>query len=88
MPTERFKIMWLERARKQFLKIPEDYQVKIAESVSKLADWPNRRLDIKALQGRPGYRLRVGKYRVIFEAFNALRVLEIEEVKKRDERTY
>ena len=36
-----------------------------------------------------GYRLRVGNYRVLFDyAGGATRIVSIEEVRKRDERTY
>jgi mRNA interferase RelE/StbE len=35
-----------------------------------------------------GYRLRVGIYRVFFDFDGAVRIVSIEEVKKRDERTY
>jgi mRNA-degrading endonuclease RelE of RelBE toxin-antitoxin system len=35
-----------------------------------------------------GYRLRVGNYRVFFDFDGAVRIVSIEEVKKRDERTY
>ena len=42
--------------------------------------------NIKKLRNRRGYRLRVGKWRVFFS--DSLTILYIEEVKKRDERTY
>ncbi|WP_436407202.1 type II toxin-antitoxin system RelE family toxin [Burkholderia diffusa] len=35
-----------------------------------------------------GYRLRVGNYRVLFNWDGEIKVVEVEEVKKRDERTY
>ncbi len=35
-----------------------------------------------------GYRLRVGKWRILFEAQDRIRVIMIQEVKKRDEQTY
>jgi mRNA-degrading endonuclease RelE of RelBE toxin-antitoxin system len=35
-----------------------------------------------------GYRLRVGDFRVFFEFDGAIRVVTIEEVRKRDEQTY
>ena len=47
-----------------------------------ITDWPNK----KKLKDRQGYRLRVGRWRVIFT--NSLTILCIEEVKKRGERTY
>lgn len=34
------------------------------------------------------YRLRVGNYRVLFEFDGTIKLILIEEVKKRDERTY
>jgi len=46
-------------------------------------------LDVKELRGHEyGYRLRVGRYRVLFDFDNGIRVIAIQEVKKRDERTY
>ena len=45
--------------------------------------------NIKALSNHAhGYRLRVGSYRVFFDFDGAVRIVSIEEVKKRDERTY
>ena len=45
--------------------------------------------NVKSLVNRPEYRLRVGRYRVIFTVSEGGAVIEyIEEVKKRDERTY
>ena len=35
-----------------------------------------------------GYRLRVGNYRVLFDFDGAVRIVSIEDVRKRDERTY
>ena len=34
------------------------------------------------------YRLRVGRYRVLFNYADVVKIIEIQEVKKRDERTY
>lgn len=45
--------------------------------------------NIKALSNhRYGYRLRVGNYRVMFDWDGAIKIVNIEEVKKRDEHTY
>ena len=39
--------------------------------------------------GKPGYRLRVGRYRVLFTIHAGIPlVVRIEEVKKRNEHTY
>ncbi len=55
-----------------------------------VASWPNCPGDIKRLQGRDDYRLRVGDYRVIFEIDQSGRpiILTIMQVEKRNERTY
>ena len=45
--------------------------------------------NVKALAHHEyGYRLRVGNYRVLFDWDGAIKVVDIEEVRKRDERTY
>ncbi len=50
--------------------------------------WPHVE-QVKTLVGKPGYRLRVGRYRVLFTIHAGIPlVVRIEEVKKRDEHTY
>ncbi|PRP61532.1 cytotoxic translational repressor of toxin-antitoxin stability system, partial [Bacillus halotolerans] len=45
--------------------------------------------DVKKLQNREGYRLRVGQYRVFFDVNQGkINIITIEEVKKRDSKTY
>ncbi len=45
--------------------------------------------DIKPLaRHQYQYRLRVGRYRVLFDVETGLQVVSVEEVRKRDERTY
>lgn len=45
--------------------------------------------NVKALTNhRHGYRLRIGNYRVLFNWDGAIKVVEIEEVRKRDEHAY
>lgn len=72
---------------KQLKRLPQQYQEQIVLAVRDLRSWPNCQ-NVKALKNLPGYRLRVGRYRVLFDVENDLRIIEIEEVKKRDERTY
>lgn len=45
--------------------------------------------NVKALADHAyGYRLRVGSYRVLFDYDGAIRIVAIQEVRKRNERTY
>jgi mRNA interferase RelE/StbE len=82
-----YSIEWTRRALKQLKRIQHQRQKQIVIAVRGLANWPDCR-NVKALQGRPGYRLRVGRYRVLFDVEEDLRIIEVEEVRKRDERTY
>ena len=82
------RIEWTAKARKQVMKIHRVMMEAVIVAVRELANWPDCR-NVKALKGRDGYRLRVGRYRVLFTVHEgAVRIIRIEEVKKRDERTY
>lgn len=81
-------IEWTTRALRQARKLPPVEQSNIADAVEALRDWPNVE-QVKALKGKPGYRLRVGRYRVLFTVYAGIPlIVRIEEVKKRDEHTY
>ena len=71
-------------------KIPKQYRESIHDCVDQLAIFPKcERLDISELKNHHyGYRLRVGRYRVIFDYEDVIKIIKIQEVKKRDERTY
>jgi len=58
--------------------------------VDQLGTFPKcERLDITELKNHPyGYRMRVGRYRVLFDYAKVIKIIKIQEVKKRDERTY
>jgi mRNA-degrading endonuclease RelE of RelBE toxin-antitoxin system len=82
-------INWQPKALRQLRKIEAQAGAQIRSAVStELVDLAQAR-NIKALTNHQyGYRLRVGNYRVFFEFEGSIRIVTIEEVKKRDERTY
>jgi len=82
-------INWTKKARKQLAPIPRHDVERIIEAVESLAKWPDVP-HVTALSGRDDYRLRVGRYRVLFTVTpsGGVTVILIEEVKKRDEHTY
>jgi mRNA interferase RelE/StbE len=82
-----YSIEWTRQALKQLKRIQQQRQKQIVLAVRELQNWPDCQ-NIKSLKNRSGYRLRVGRYRVLFDVEDDLRIIEIEEVKKRDERTY
>lgn len=76
------------RALKQLRKIPVVTSREIFRECRKLENFPQCS-GIKALENHEyQYRLRVGSFRVFFNFDGAVHVVSIEEVKKRDDRTY
>ena len=63
------------RAQEQIARLSTQAQNRLESSLKALADDPRPR-GIKSLQGRSGYCLRVGNYRVIYEVDDARTVTE------------
>ncbi|MDH2235408.1 type II toxin-antitoxin system RelE/ParE family toxin [Pigmentiphaga sp. GD03639] len=84
-----YTINWMKKARKQLATVgTQKAREAIVDAVSTLVDLPNAQ-NVKALtKHQCGYRLRVGKYRVLFDADHEIRIVEVQEVKKRDDQTY
>lgn len=82
------RIAWTLKAVRQLGKLPQHDNAAIRDAVNGLADFPNS-AHIKRLTNHEyPYRLRVGRYRIFFDFDGTIQVITIEEVKKRDERTY
>ena len=78
----KWEIVYEKPAQKYLAKLEQKEQERIKSEVDKLEDGPYNRkdLDIKMLKGQSGWRLRVGKYRVIFVIYRfkiRISVLEI-----------
>jgi mRNA-degrading endonuclease RelE of RelBE toxin-antitoxin system len=84
-----YEIEWQPKAYRQLKKIKErDTLSAIKDAVLELAHWPDCR-NIKAMTNHEsGYRLRIGAWRILFDVQDRIRVILIQEVKKRNERTY
>ncbi|MBU1406056.1 MAG: type II toxin-antitoxin system RelE/ParE family toxin [Proteobacteria bacterium] len=84
-----YEIQWKAKAMKQLARIrSQETRDAIYASVQSLQGFPEV-LQVKKLKNHEhSYRLRVGRYRVFFEADGEVRIIRIEEVKKRDDRTY
>lgn len=82
-------INWTTKAVKQLSKLPGQQNKAVRAAVSsELVDLAQARNVKKLTNHAYGYRLRVGNYRVFFEFDGSVRIVTIEEVKKRDEQTY
>jgi mRNA interferase RelE/StbE len=81
-------IKWTPKATKQVRKLDKQHARQVVVAVGELTNMPACQ-NVKALTNHEyQYRLRVGNYRVFFNFDGAVRIVSIEEVKKRDERTY
>ena len=82
------KIEWKRRALKQITTLPDTDRKRIIIAVRGLYNFPNVQ-NVKALTNHQyDYRLRVGRYRVLFNHDEVIKIISIEEVKKRDGNTY
>jgi mRNA interferase RelE/StbE len=61
-----YKISILRKAQKQLAKIPTSDYKKVKQAILNLTHDP-RPPGSKKLKGRPGWRIRQGDYRVIYE---------------------
>jgi mRNA-degrading endonuclease RelE of RelBE toxin-antitoxin system len=83
------KIEWKLKAIKQIKRIPRYDQVRILSQVDSLENGIAGKTNIiKMANHRYAYRMRVGSYRVLFNILETVEIISIEEVRKRDERTY
>lgn len=82
-------ILWQPQALRQLRKLQAGDNLLVRTAVQReLADLSASR-QVKALVGHAyGYRLRVGRWRVLFDFDGKVHIVSIEEVRKRDERTY
>ena len=84
-----YDIEWAHKARKQLAKTDgQATRAEIYDSAERLCDIQNVEQVKKLNNHKYGYRLRVGRYRVFFNVDDSVRIIHIEEVKKRDDRTY
>jgi len=82
------RINWTRKAVKQLGRLSKADQPTIYDAVQDLAWMPNVQNVKKLTNHSYGYRLRVGNYRVLFDWDGGIRIVNIEEVRKRDEHTY
>ena len=81
-------IQWTRKALKQLRKLPPEMARRVYREAGALEHFPDCR-NVKRLRNHTcDYRLRVGRYRVLFNYDDDIRIISIEEVRKRDENTY
>jgi len=83
-----YAINWASKAKKQLRKIDQKEQGTIVDAVDGLAQFPKTPNVVALTQHTHGYRLRVGHYRVLFDADTKIKIIDVRQVKKRDDQTY
>ena len=79
-----YTILIKRQADRALKKLGRVDRIRIAEKIQKLGDNPDDpSLDVKRLEGKPYWRLRVGDWRVIFDRQDAVRIIAIEKIKPR-----
>ncbi|MDP9410278.1 MAG: type II toxin-antitoxin system RelE/ParE family toxin [Actinomycetota bacterium] len=71
-----YRVLIRRKAQRQLDKIRREDRQRIIEAVFGLADDPRPR-GTRSLRGQPGYRLRVGDYRAIYEVDDEALVVTI-----------
>lgn len=63
-----YRVLFSKEAQRALLKLPRPLAARIREKLTKIAEDPYaHQNNVTKLQNRPGYRLRVGDWRVIYE---------------------
>jgi len=75
-----------KRVEKQLDGVHDDYYPRVAAAIDALKNNP-RPVGVKKLGGKV-YRIRVGPYRVIYSIHDEEKVVVIDKVDRRKERTY
>ena len=77
-----FKIKITKKAHKELEKIPIENKIKIHRSIQALSENPYP-VNCKKLRGRDSYRIRVGRFRIIYEIMLELNAIHVIVVRDR-----
>ena len=79
-----YMIVVKQQARKKLQSLAKPDRLRITDKINQLGFNPDDpELDIKKLKGEPGWRLRVGGWRVIFDRQDTVKIIAIERIKPR-----
>ena len=79
-----YKIETTKNFDKRLATLPNNWQKRIVTKIREIAENPYaQNNNIKKLQGRDGYRLRVGDWRIIYELYDERLVIMVLEIDSR-----
>ena len=80
---ERFDLQWRNSTKKDLRSLPRQEVPRIVAAAGELASDPLPH-DSKKLSGSERtYRIRVGDYRIVYEVFTDLKIVEIQRIRHR-----
>lgn len=79
------KITFSKEADKALRRMPRNNALIIANKIKELASNPNTMRNVKKLTDHPGYRLRVGDWRVVYTVNNNELLIHVISIKTRGE---
>ena len=82
-----YKLVIVRTAQKQLLSLPREVQIEIAQNIDNLALIP-RPTGCKKLHGVDLWRLRLGRYRVVYQVNDETRLIIVLKIALRKEDTY
>lgn len=71
------KVQYKKSATKALLRMPKYSARKFILAFEQLAQGNNRQLDIKQLENREGFRMRIGTYRAIYRILEDVLIIEV-----------
>ena len=80
-----YKITFSKKADKALRRMPRNVAINIAEKIKQLANDPEGMRNVKKLTNHPGYRLRVGDWRIVYTVDDNKLVIHVINVKIRGE---
>ena len=84
-----YRAIFSHRAEKAFMGLSHREAQRIKEAIQRLIENPRIRGTVR-LENAPvaRYRYRIGGYRILFDIDDEAKIVEVLDIKKRDERTY
>ncbi|BAU08324.1 type II toxin-antitoxin system RelE family toxin [Fischerella sp. NIES-3754] len=75
-----YQVEITSRAAKQLKKLPEDIKLRIEQKIQELAENPRPDEVVKLEDSEDTYRVRVGKYRILYEVKDDLLIVKVVKV--------
>lgn len=84
-----YQAVFSSKAERAFLKLDKNLAKQIADAIRKLQENPRTQGTIK-LENAPvaSYRYRVRNWRILFDIDDKAKIIEILDIRKREEKTY